>query len=536
MSATSWVFFCGLVLGLIGLYPLLRLLPRRRAMNLLRRGTALSPAELQELYRRTEPAKTGKLRLGVVCAGHVGGNSLLHTPVGNTPCATYAVNVNHVEGPSQGHGKQVYTKTAQGDFALEQDGSSIPVHLDERSLISPQLLRPVYNEFQKDAPNLPLSQHNIKAFYGYRVREEALVAGDSLYLCGELNDRRSAPMVSAPLRGGNLLLSSLPPAEWLVKLGAEQREDWVSALFLCACGILFVSEALSPGGWGLPSNFPPALLMFLAGILLIAGRIAAGAGALSLSPRKRTTASWLGAGLVFATIYSAANPPPEDVPAQAKSRPAPTTPAQPPPAMAKEQAGERLVAVDDFSVQTGLWRKEPIENERGKGLHEWHQGRLHIEVYFKEDNDITRLFSSVARGVKVGAHYRVAVEAQPVSYQGNAQKVFYGLYFRTDDDEGYYFLINKYSGEATLRKHKGEDWSTPIKRREAPQIKEEGLNRLEVTVSNGEAVLSINRHEFERLTLERPGTEGVVGLGVQTNRHVPKIRVEFDNFSLYKLD
>jgi hypothetical protein len=126
------------------------------------------------------------------------------------------------------------------------------------------------------------------------------------------------------------------------------------------------------------------------------------------------------------------------------------------------------------------------------------------------------------------ADFAVAVEVHMVT---GPEDGAYGIVFREDEDDNYYYFSVSNSGAFTLLIRYDGEWITLIDWTDTDVIRPGGVNRLEVRAQEAQMVLLINDHVVAEMDDDQL-SEGTIGLAIELYDEGDAAVFEFDNFEL----
>jgi serine/threonine-protein kinase len=181
------------------------------------------------------------------------------------------------------------------------------------------------------------------------------------------------------------------------------------------------------------------------------------------------------------------------------------------------------VVFDDFSSNANNWPAEASEDEYSLSSLAVADG-----VYRVEETAHQGFTHRLSPDVEAVADFVVAVEAHMVSGPDDGA---YGIVFREDADDNYYYFTVSNSGDFSLLTRYGGEWITLIDWTDTDVIRPGGVNRLEVRAQGAHIVLLINDHIVAE-TDDDQLAEGTIALAVELYNEGDEAVFEFDNFEL----
>lgn len=135
------------------------------------------------------------------------------------------------------------------------------------------------------------------------------------------------------------------------------------------------------------------------------------------------------------------------------------------------------------------------------------------------------VFTSVENG-GVLENFIVSVDARLVSGSSNSD---YGLIFRSNGNDLYYFSIDEYDHKFSVEKNKNDEWISLVDRTVSDAIKQGIFNNLKIVANGNQYTFIVNGITLTTLT-DDSLTGGLVGMAASLYEAGEQGVFEFDNF------
>jgi hypothetical protein len=186
----------------------------------------------------------------------------------------------------------------------------------------------------------------------------------------------------------------------------------------------------------------------------------------------------------------------------------------------------KLLLADNFSDNNNVWGSLVAEDEVGSISSKVENGLLDVTLLSKEQGARNSVFQSKIADLK---DFFISFEAEQKDLENDA---YYGLEFRTINQQGYVFMIDQKKSQYSLA-FIDTKWNPIIDVTTSTAINSEKPNKIGLLINGSKITMFINDQEIATISDSRWESSGTFGFTLGLYDPNEKVNVSFDNLQIF---